>query len=582
MQSSFYPALFAYLPLLLAFGCKGRLDAGKSSLSGSESLKPAQDTRYRDFGANSDCSETPMDLAQFIELTKSIPSSIKDPQQAVLDKLKSLGVLQTFTINFESESAQSSGISPNYPGVIRMRQDGTLIVRYTCDRNADTYGNFEVISFDKNKTERRFQFTSVEMGKAQPDDRINTNPSLCYGCHDYGGDDADGKKGGDLRPNWNMYPDWKGMYGSHDDFFPAGKAEELKLVAHDPDWKTPNHSAELTDYEAFLSEKIYPKSGKADPCYDSLPWLQETGGRKIPVDFKRWPYGMANGSARTRVYATRPNLKFTEVLSKLLALRNYRRLTNEANFKNTKTLLAVEAAGCTEASFEYGTTGTPVLMKSELDQMLSRALPGYVRPPENSAKPISLRGNSMWHFDPRHSSGRAQALFGVWRALGWGAGEWTLVPFESDESNYETGAGPGGNRAYPPGSDLPLAAYTQHEILASVVEGDPELKSKQAFTRARGEEEDFGKHFSCIDDLAGPSLFQSEGGRVALCNALIAKAKMIDALIPQSRSVSRGVSRSLAPAPRVARFDPKKETVKEYLKRTNSQLRSKGEFHYGK
>jgi hypothetical protein len=573
MQFVLLSVVLVSLNLVLFSGCKVRREVSSDVLDSSRNPSPWQDQRYVKFGAKADCSETSMNLDQFVRLAKSIPANSIDPQQQVLDELQKRQVLQTFTINFDSESAQSPGISQEYPGIIRMSQDGSLIVRYTCDRKAETYGNFEVISF--NQSSNRFEFSSVEMGKPQKD-RFHDNPELCSGCHDYGGDGA-----ADLRPNWNMYPDWKGMFGSHDDFFPKGLIEETADVGHAKGWLPPDKQAEWAEFDKFLASRVFPKNGKPDPCYSTLPWLRPQNDQKVPELFSRWPYGIENGSAQKRVYATRPNLKFTEVLSKLLARRNFRRLSSDPAFADLKLYLAVEAAYCTDPSLQFQGRGKAMLSKKELDEMIAKRLPNYSRPAESTAKPVMLRGNQFLHHDPRHSWSRAQALFGVWQALGWSGGEWTLVPFEYDEPQYETGAGPGANRAFP--ADLPLTAYAQFEIIDAAVSGLNKENLKSTYEKSPGESMDFGEHFACIDKLAGPVSFPSDEAWKTLCTELVAAAKTAHANAPATRATrgqTRGIPRGRSASSGIAKFDPKKEKLEDYLKRVNQELKARGEFSY--
>ena len=559
----------------MALSCKQRTSQPSNIASATMNLAPAKDTSYRDFGALADCSEAPLDYQGLIDLANGIPGAANDRQQALLDELQRQRALQSFTINFASESAQSPGISPEVPGVIRMREDGTLIVRYTCDRNSETYGMFEVIAFDRQQN--RFQFASINMNEANQAKRVESNPDLCYGCHDYGGDGRP-----DLRPNWNMYPEWKGMFGGHDDFFPHGLQAETVNVGHADGWLPPKRQEEEKAFANFVAAKVRPSDGNTpDPCYASLPWLTATPQDPVPKTFDKWPYGIANGSARKRIYATRPNLKLTETMSKMLGLRNYRRIADEPRFPRVETLLAIEAASCTESSYELGGAGEPPLSPDELDKMLAQALTGYVRPKADEAKAVDLRGTAMIHHDPRHPSGRAQALFGVWKAFGWSAGEWTLVPFEYDNPAFETGAGPGENAAFP--GDLPLTAYTQQELLERAVARLDDADMAKKFFRARGESADFGEHFSCIDDLAGPTAFATNTDWRTLCGALIEQAKKEGStrgLEPRTRDLA-GSTRGVKPPP-VPHFNPKKETLNDYLARVNADLKRRREFNYSK
>ncbi len=152
-----------------------------------------------------------------------------------------------------------------------------------------------------------------------------------------------------------------------------------------------------------------------------------------------------------------------------------------------------------------------------------------------------------------------------------------MTPFEYDQPQYETGAGPGANAAFP--ADVPLSAYTQYEILNAVVANlSPELA--KTFDRARGESEDFGDHFSCIDDVAAPVVIKKPAAWSKLCEGLITNAREVHARSGRTRGVPTQTSRS-APRPRpVPRFNPKEEKLEEYLARVNEELKRQGKFSY--
>lgn len=503
-------------------------------------IEPRRDTSYHDLGVRPDCTEQGLTYQQLINIAENIDGNSPDPQQAFLDALPK-GALQTFTLVVDSESAQSLGISPEWPGVIRMSQNGHLTIRYTCDRSVvKTYGKVEVIHFDPEA--KRFGFTELNLMER---DRVRHEPALCYGCHNIDFDTED------ARPNWHMYPNWPGVLGSHDDYFPQGTAEEARSVSHSPGWLPPDHSQEERLYHQLIQDHLITQP---DPCYLSLPWPSPwLSGDTVAETYQRYPYGMRSGHARHRLYALRPNLKFTEVYSKLLGQRNFRRLRQHPRYQELKVLLALEAASCDQRALsQQGSELMSAHVSRELiDDRLVAILPQYLRAGGESPSAVSVRGFTHLHHDPRHPESRAQALYGVWRAFDYEGGEWSLVPFQYHEPQYATGAGPGANQEFP--ADLPLTAYTQYHILVDVLGERDDL-----FTRSTGEAEDFGDHFSCIDEQGGAKVFHNDAAWQAACSELLALIE----------SPPRGESPTAPPTPTTRRLPRPRgpnEPLAEYL-----------------
>jgi hypothetical protein len=504
--------------------CKSRPEPTTLQADGHATTVWRDFTSYReDLGVHPDCSEKPMSYQDF----KQLALTANDPLD-FLKKLERSGAMQTFTLLQKSESTQMTAISPATPGVIRMTEDGKISLRYVCDRTKDTlFSHMEVIRFDDDT--QRFQFIDFDFSQGTRGDehrRIHDNPKVCFACHNQS------QFVDDPRPNWSMYPDWPVAFASHDDFFPTGTKKDVdpRMVNVNGDWQPASRQDERQAFQRFLQAKV--KGPDADPCYTTLPWpKQYRTGQPLPKPelYAEYPYGTYNANASKRMYALRPNLKLTETFSKLLGRRNFRRIKSTPGYEQLSRLLAYEAARCFLYEDAPGALGYEALKAKARE-----VLPSFETPDEAAARSVPLRGFVKHHHDPRHPSSMAQVLYGVSRAFKMMPGDWTLTFGYPMRPEFETGAGPGKSPDfYEAGGDLPLTAYVQHEILTDVVRttGLKTRDGKDALRligRATGESDDFGSHFACIDNVAGPTLFHSEqdprefdeDARMEVCGAL--------------------------------------------------------------
>ena len=490
--------LFSLSALVLGFACV----RAPFREPAQEFSAAALDTSYTLLGVHPDCSEQKFTFTDLLAIAMS--NDVKN-QQDFLSRIPK-DAAQTFTLVYESESAQAPGISEAFPGVIRMTQDGKLVFRYTCDRSTNVYDRIEIMRFDEDDS--KFKFSEIRFNPPEHVNRYTESPRKCFGCHNQRSEVAD------PRPNWSMYPEWPGVFGSHDDFFPEGTEAEASLVHHADGWLAPNRSKEKKIFDQFIQSRVNSKSQEdPDPCYATLPWPRRDAD--LPAKYANYPYDVTNGHARSRIYALRPNLKFTEILSHRLGIKNARRLQAAPEYLDVRNLLAAEAARCLDVDYSGAKIST-----GDFHRSLHEILPGYRAPAEKEAKPVLLRGEIFTHFDPRHPSSLAQGVYGVSIALGFAPGDWTLNFGEESNAAFETGAGPGRNRDFQ--GDLPLSAYVQHEILAQAARENPELSG--LFTRSQGESEDFGPQFSCIDQIAGSTVFTSDEAHAKACGFLVKKA----------------------------------------------------------
>jgi hypothetical protein len=470
--------LFSVLSVLSVFGvlsCKAR--RVESTAQATDQIQASTVVApYHRFGIRPDCTERPLSF----EALKAAAAQATD-QQDFLNRLPK-DALQTYTLVFESNSAQADGISAEYPGVIRMTANGKLVIRYTCDPDSPVYGTIETMRFDD--TEKKFLFEQIDY-------RAKKEESSCGDCHTM----SDPQ---DLRPNWTNYDTWPGIYGSRDDFFPPASADEKK------------------NFDAFLAKH------KQDPCYQSLSWPKDPDAPaatpdRVPAEYQNYPYGTQN---RSRSYQFRPNLKFTEVLVHLLGQRNFRKLSQSPGYERTKRWLAVEAAYC-----EY----------PDLQKKLQAALPAIRYPTAAEIDPPvfpNYPNLKLTSQEPRHPDSKGVGLFSTSLALGFVPGDWTLTYDEPKKSGYATGLSPGQSNRILQGSqpfDLPPTALVQMQILKDVTSTIPSLRGfAPTVSASRGESAAFGAQFACIDDLGGGPVFTSEADRKRLCDALIAEAEAND------------------------------------------------------
>lgn len=491
--------------------------SGKTKLN-LDIPKEAIRTEKVPMGIRPDCTELPTSYEEL----KGIAESPKVKTQQDFLNLIPPGSLQTFTLVFNSDSAQSPGISSEYPGVIRMSADGKFFLRYTCDPNSEVYGTIEMIRYtggDPAYEFLQFDFRPQKEGKPHPIVSPK-NMDLCLGCHNQSSEVLD------PRPNWAMYPEWPGIFGSEDDFFP----------------NKPNAQKEKDAFDKFRNEKL------KDSCYSSLPWPQGA----VKEEWRNYPFGV---EMRSKTYSLRPNLKFTEISSHLLAQKNFKRMKRHEHYERIKRLLALEAARC-----EY----------PGLHDKIKSILPDYSKADESQAHIPILRGKPVPQNEPRHPASGAQVLFSASLEMGFQPGDWTLLFGESDRSDFETGAGREGNLDFEEG-DLPLTAFVHNEILKDMATVLPKIKGE--FSSTRAESEYFGEQFGCIDEIIGATKYTSGDSHDKICKALKEEweryekddLKKLEPILPKPKT--RGLPRGpIGPYPEPVRRPKKAKGIGDSMR----------------
>ncbi len=108
-------------------------------------------------------------------------------------------IRENFVLLYESKSLQPA--SQDRPRVILHNSDASFLMAYSgfsfLEKADQSSNNVEIISF--NSKTSQFEFAEIRF----PEGRIELNPSKCSTCHTPS-----------LRPNWDPYPNWPGVYGS--------------------------------------------------------------------------------------------------------------------------------------------------------------------------------------------------------------------------------------------------------------------------------------------------------------------------------------------------------------------------------
>ena len=108
-------------------------------------------------------------------------------------------IRENFILLYESKSLQPA--SQDRPRVILHNSDATFLMAYSgfssLEKPDQSSNSVEIISF--NSKTSQFEFAEIRF----PEGRIELNPPKCSTCHTPS-----------LRPNWDPYPNWPGVYGS--------------------------------------------------------------------------------------------------------------------------------------------------------------------------------------------------------------------------------------------------------------------------------------------------------------------------------------------------------------------------------
>jgi hypothetical protein len=107
---------------------------------------------------------------------------------------------KNFSLVFESRSTM--GATFEKPRVILRNDNSSIIMAFTGDSKNDQA--LEII--EQNPVTKRFDFSAISFKTDPP---VYSDSKTCVGCHSLKGDPLT------IRPIWDTYPDWPGVYGQN-------------------------------------------------------------------------------------------------------------------------------------------------------------------------------------------------------------------------------------------------------------------------------------------------------------------------------------------------------------------------------
>jgi len=413
-----------------------------------------------DLNIRADCSETPVTLDQIISAAQNPAVTGQTEFLRSLPKHS----LQTFTFITKSESPEEPCISEKYPGVIRTSIDGSITMRYTCDPGCALYNRVQILEFGKNT--KHWKPAELVL-RENPDHRVNLKPTSCVNCHSASNTLAD------LKPNWQQYQTWRGFMGEEDDNL------SKKLV-----------DSGIPEKERFESFKARIQSGdlKDNPCYTELPWY--TGSAK---EYEHYPYSTEDKSQN---YDLRPNAKFTDIYSHLMAQRLARRFEEQPAYPRIKYRMLAESLDCPHSRPNFDSAAT------------------YEK-----------------YFHQDLKQGGALRTYG--EKLGIPLADFTMHFRSNGNFKYATAVEAEQSVQWFRGNDATIYELTEGELLRGMAAESAEFKP--FLELGRGVTNRFGDRFSCIDDLGG-RISLNENGISKLCAKL--KEKEEEMLAPPNADIS--------------------------------------------
>ena len=433
-------------------------------------------TANEQLGVFPDCREKKVTIKEIIEIAKKVHSS--PTQNTMVDFLSQIpkGSLQTFTFVHSTKSLQHHLVNEQWPRVLRISADGKISMSFVCNPKSQDYGSVEILFFEENPI-ATWRTLSLNFGKAMFDFkgiREETNLKIkfddpeCIKCHRT----TSYKFGGTterIRPIFASYPLWQGFYGSEDDTL----------------YKNEKEYSQFKQFESFA---------KTDPCFQTLPWPKTKD--KIYEDYPYHSLDRKNNSpiveeydsyfkkVKISNYHLRTNLKFTDSLSHLNAIRISHLFLQKREYVQLSPLIAMETFQC--AKFDW---------KSEIKQQLKK----FKSPITQDFQYF----NDVSSMDPRSPESRTLMLYFLGLALGITADEWTLNFNQPFNPEFATGIHGSLNR------DTSTARIVQGLLMKELIKYSPELEKK--FKLSRGVSDFFkGQDFSCVDNLGGEIEFEPE------------------------------------------------------------------------
>ncbi|MEY4631414.1 MAG: hypothetical protein RIQ81_1534 [Pseudomonadota bacterium] len=228
-----------------------------------------------------------------------------------------------FTLMRESASLQSA--TPEAPRAIVFGEDARLVITFNGSPDQSNFNHVELMQFiDTGTGTGRFELRDIAFATDGSRAAMvsGPNPATCMRCH-----------GTDPKPLWEDYDRWPGAYGEEDDaLIDFDDGTKYPPTGFNDNAKVKRHRQHLREFRAFVASK------DQHPRYKRLSF---PAGTDSPVA----PYIPTIRSGQPPL---RPNLRLTDLFSKLNAMRVAGMLINPANAKSPdqcfKTVAPVIAA----------------------------------------------------------------------------------------------------------------------------------------------------------------------------------------------------------------------------------------------
>jgi hypothetical protein len=243
-------------------------------------------------------------------------SSVDELIAGLPDDLRSRYVLV-----YSSHSLQAA--SPLYPRVILFSD--RYFLAFHGDSTGVRFDILEAIQFDRDN--RNFHFLTVQSDPTTHKLAINHSPQECEKCHT-----------GNLRPNWDPYKEWSGVYGSEDD-----------QLSND----------EQTHFYAFVDQAFAHGPNR----YQNLLGLKQNDV---------YPYGNPDEASAVR----RPNLALSETVNLENAYQIVRLLELSPLYDKLKNTLLFESL---DAAIEGAYPCLDLSNVNELEKTVSSGLREYAK-----------------------------------------------------------------------------------------------------------------------------------------------------------------------------------------------------------
>lgn len=164
--------------------------------------------------------ESDMDFDDQISID-SFKESIELNNADTVEKALSLvpkDFFENYVLVYRSRSLQDSSFE--YPRVIAFGKSARFVLAFNGHKDQKGFNSIETIQFREN--EQKWEFSEITFsGNGLP--TFETNPTKCLECHQ-----SPSRTDIDMRPNWEPYNFWPGVYGSVDDTIEPKLKKELQ------------------------------------------------------------------------------------------------------------------------------------------------------------------------------------------------------------------------------------------------------------------------------------------------------------------------------------------------------------------